>query len=883
MIKKYPNANNLLVCGLLLYPMVGNAAIVMESWSSAPWNLTGGATSFAATQNDPSFEGGTDATFIFANPLTGVDVSTPIFPDNTSAVSSLFGVEGTGFGVAESGVGRFDRGESFSLTADHAFQLSGISWTEYQGDEAVHLTWTSGGIQYSELLDLEAGSFYTTTVLSDIMVDANTAFVITNVSDGSAGANGRLRVRQVIVELIAGATVPTVGETHRLQSWSSSPWNLSAGNTAFSGNVSDTTHGMVYVSFLDPIDGIDVSNPNQPDYTSATASYFGVEGTGFGVGESTVGRFDSGESFVIQTEQAFELQSIRWAEYTGDEILYLSWISEGAPLSATIPMGAGSFYTEVPFDGIFVDAGTPLEITNASDSSAYANGRLRVNYVDIAFQTTIAEVGDLLGAHLIMGMWNDWPWNAEGGDATISGSMIAPENGGTNVSFTFTAQSDVDITNPNSPDFTSATSDIFGFEPTGFGVGESTLGRFNRGESVTLVCDHDYQLDTIRWREVQGDEQIHLSWIQDGVAEQAVITVATSETNLVDLIADANTALVMTNVSPITSPLDGRLRINDYKLRLHYDTQPSYDHSGSDGFVQMMGVNLAGAEFGGFAFWQDDPLEWNYYHSKGLDLIRIPFKWERVQASLYGAVDFSDMDTVVALANARGMKVVLDMHNYARLNGNLIGTTNVPNAAFADVWRKIADHYKNETAIYGYGIMNEPHSTGGLWPAAAQAAVDGIRDVDTVNWVIVGGENYSSASTWRSSNPNLDIQDAYGKVMYEAHIYFDQSWPAGDGSYGSFDSETPADDRGLRLVQPFLLWLQEKDARGFLGEYGVPKNDVRWLPVLDNFMAHIHAYGLSGTYWAGGENWSNYVLDCSPTNNYTVDSNQMSVLENYTE
>ena len=78
-------------------------------------------------------------------------------------------------------------------------------------------------------------------------------------------------------------------------------------------------------------------------------------------------------------------------------------------------------------------------------------------------------------------------------------------------------------------------------------------------------------------------------------------------------------------------------------------------------------------------------------------------------------------------------------------------------------------------------------------------------------------------------------------------------------------------------------WLQERGARGFIGEYGVPKNDIRWNAVLDTFMEHIHAYGLSGTYWAGGKNWNNYALDCSPTNNYTEDSNQMEVLEKYVD
>lgn len=587
----------------------------------------------------------------------------------------------------------------------------------------------------------------------------------------------------------------------------------------------------------------------------------------------------------MQASEPFELQNIRFAEYSGDETLHLSWTTDGLPMSTTVPLGTGSFYTIVPFVGIYPDANTTLEITNVSDSSAGANGRLRINYMEMAFISggTPPPAADLSGAYMILDEWQKWPWNGVGGDYTLSGTQIAAENGGTNINFTCTAQKGVDVSDPNAPDFSAATATYFGFEATGFGVGESFAGRFDRGESITMVSDHDYQIDTIRWRELQGDEVIHVTWTSEGVAQEAVINLTTSTWDFEDFIVDANTSLVITNVSPSSSSLNGRLRIEDFLIRPLYDTAPYYDSTGNDGFVQMTGVNLAGAEFGGFAFWQTDPAEWNYYNSKDLNLIRVPFKWERIQSSLYGTVDFTNLDAVVALANARGMKVVLDMHNYARYNGDVIGTTNVPNAAFEDVWRQIADHYKNEPAIYGYGIMNEPHSTSGLWPAAAQAAADGIRDVDTSNWIIVGGDNWSSASAWRTSNANLDVIDPYDKVMYEAHCYFDTSYPSGDGAYGSFDSENPTPLRAVRRLHPFILWLQEKGARGFIGEYGTPNNDIRWNPILDGFMSHMHAYGLSGTYWAGGKNWSNYPLDCSPTNNYTVDAIQMDVLENYTD
>jgi len=310
------------------------------------------------------------------------------------------------------------------------------------------------------------------------------------------------------------------------------------------------------------------------------------------------------------------------------------------------------------------------------------------------------------------------------------------------------------------------------------------------------------------------------------------------------------------------------------------------------GPAHMFGVNLAGGEGGavpgtyGYDYIYPSAAEFDYYHSKGLDLIRVPFKWERLQGTLNGALnaaELSRLDTVVGYASARGMKVILDMHNYARRKESgvtyLIGNGPVTLASFGDVWRRIADHYKGNVGIYGYGIMNEPYSTNNTWPAIAQTAVNAIRTVDLTSYVIVGGDTWSNAVGWRSKNPDLDTQDPVGRLLYEAHCYFDND---NSGTYdSSYDGEGAYPMIGVDRVAEFVGWLQERGAKGFIGEYGVPGNDSRWLTVLDNFLAYLDANGVSGTYWAGGPWWGSYALSCEPTSNFTVDKPQMAVLKDY--
>ncbi|HCH79036.1 MAG TPA: endoglucanase, partial [Pseudomonas sp.] len=88
------------------------------------------------------------------------------------------------------------------------------------------------------------------------------------------------------------------------------------------------------------------------------------------------------------------------------------------------------------------------------------------------------------------------------------------------------------------------------------------------------------------------------------------------------------------------------------------------------------------------------------------------------------------------------------MHNYGRYHGELIGSSKVPYDAYASVWRELAKRFKGHRGLLGYDIMNEPHGTVGLWPGAAQAAVDAIREVDDQTLIFIEGERWSSAYHW---------------------------------------------------------------------------------------------------------------------------------------
>ena len=125
------------------------------------------------------------------------------------------------------------------------------------------------------------------------------------------------------------------------------------------------------------------------------------------------------------------------------------------------------------------------------------------------------------------------------------------------------------------------------------------------------------------------------------------------------------------------------------------------------------GVNLAGAEFGENMpgiFNQDYTYptanELDYYQSKELKLIRLPFKWERIQHNLNGSLDADELlriKTFVQSAADRNMEVILDLHNYCRykLNGTeeIIGSNNLTIENITDLWSKLSLEFNNTPNI----------------------------------------------------------------------------------------------------------------------------------------------------------------------------------------
>jgi endoglucanase len=303
-----------------------------------------------------------------------------------------------------------------------------------------------------------------------------------------------------------------------------------------------------------------------------------------------------------------------------------------------------------------------------------------------------------------------------------------------------------------------------------------------------------------------------------------------------------------------------------------------------------VGVNLDGMEYGTAGAVQNVNYvvpafsELQYYKSQGTDLIRLPISWETLQTKLGGALTASylaNIKTVLSEAASLGMKVIIDLHNFGSYNGVKLGT-NVTDADFADLWKKLATAVAGSAGLGGYDLMNEPNNMPAAtsWTNAAQAAITAIRTADSKTPIYVEGNNYASAYNWSSINPGLaTLVDPSHNLVFSAHVYLDS-----DDSGTHFDWAQQAKlgtttQTGASRLQNFVAWLKQYHLKGDVGEIGVGNDNSAWLTGLDTTLAYAKANNLQTTYWAGGAWWGSYPMSVEPQNG--VRAAQTAILDKY--
>lgn len=293
--------------------------------------------------------------------------------------------------------------------------------------------------------------------------------------------------------------------------------------------------------------------------------------------------------------------------------------------------------------------------------------------------------------------------------------------------------------------------------------------------------------------------------------------------------------------------------------------------------VSLRGVNLSGAEFGSgsipgrpnYDYIYPAQTSVAYFKAKGMNFIRLPFLWERLQPTLNGAFNADELARVkefVAGATANGMTVLIDPHNYAAYRGKAIGSASVPNTAFGDFWARLATEFKGNSKVI-FGLMNEPKDvTTEAWVAAANEAIRRIRQAGATNTIAVPGNAWSGAHSWYANwygTPNaqamLKVVDSGNNMLIEVHQYLDAD---SSGTSATCVSTTI----GVERLKQFTDWLKANKKRALLGEFAGADNATCKTAVAGmlKYIDDNRGVWAGWTYWAAGPWWGADMFSIEP-------------------
>ena len=96
------------------------------------------------------------------------------------------------------------------------------------------------------------------------------------------------------------------------------------------------------------------------------------------------------------------------------------------------------------------------------------------------------------------------------------------------------------------------------------------------------------------------------------------------------------------------------------------------------------------------------------------NVFRLPVGWQYlVNGQLGGTLDAGNLakyDGLVQGCLTTGAYCLIDIHNYARWNGQIIGQGGPTDDQFASLWSQLAKKYAAESKVV-MGLMNEPHDS----------------------------------------------------------------------------------------------------------------------------------------------------------------------------
>lgn len=218
-----------------------------------------------------------------------------------------------------------------------------------------------------------------------------------------------------------------------------------------------------------------------------------------------------------------------------------------------------------------------------------------------------------------------------------------------------------------------------------------------------------------------------------------------------------------------------------------------FQRANSARFINEMFCQLVGPDFTA-EFWQlfkDNYItrqDVAFIKRTGSNTIRLPFHYKSFTDEDYMGLTarqdgFARVDSVVKWCREEGLYLILDMHDApgGQTGDNIDDSYGYPwlfdspasQKLYCDIWRTIANYYKDEPVILGYELFNEPIAPyfenmaelNGKLEGLYKMGVAAIREVDNNHIILLGG------AQWNGNFEPLNDSTFDSKIMYTCHRY----------------------------------------------------------------------------------------------------------------
>jgi endoglucanase len=227
-----------------------------------------------------------------------------------------------------------------------------------------------------------------------------------------------------------------------------------------------------------------------------------------------------------------------------------------------------------------------------------------------------------------------------------------------------------------------------------------------------------------------------------------------------------------------------------------------------------------------------------FIKKSGLNSVRVPFSYRLFVTDghprKFEGPGYELLDRVIGMCRQEGLLVVLDMHVApgGQTGDNIDDSWGYPflydsiesQQLTIDLWKKIAERYRNEPTVAGYDLLNEPiphfFDTAYFNPKLEplyKRIVAGIREVDRNHIVFLGGAQWDS--NFKVFGPPFD-----DKLAYTFHKYWTEVKP--------------------ETVQEYVAFSNKYNVPIWLGESG--ENTDEWIA---SFRVLLEQHGIGWCFW----------------------------------